>query len=340
MRSRQLLIIHIIVWSFYFVSLIYYVDIEDFNSAGEENQFFYMVGWCLSRFFDVGCTYFISEIIFNKLLSKGKTVLFIIALSLTCFFHYAYDSVLWNWLNWEVILVGASDQQRYYLIMNGIQTLFIAFIFFASKSWSYSVIRKEELKDEVAQTELKFLKSQMSPHFLFNVFNNIYSLSLDNNFNTHKAISQLKSIMNYIQIFESKSEISLAEEESHLQDYIALNRLRHQAKVRLKSSFCNPNMTIESMIFLPFFENAFKHGKTGEGDEIRASIREKDGVVNFEINNDIDPERRKDSVPGVGLENIKKRLPYLYSEFWMDVIQDDGKYKVKIRIDLGKKVKL
>ena len=167
------------------------------------------------------------------------------------------------------------------------QMLFIAVIFFTARNWGQSVFEKEKLEDEVAQTELKFLKSQMSPHFLFNVFNNIYSLSLDENPNTHKAISELKSIMNYIQIFESKAEISLTEEEAHLQDYISLNRLRHLVKVRLKSSFQNPEYTIEPMIFLPFFENAFKHGKTGENNEIRATIKEKGGVVNFEISNDI-----------------------------------------------------
>ena len=69
-------------------------------------------------------------------------------------------------------------------------------------------------------------------------------------------------------------------------------------------------------------------------------LMEKDGIVNFEISNDVDPQKRKDSVSGVGLENIKKRLPYLYRGFWMDVMQDEGKYKVKVRINLGKKVKL
>ena len=97
---------------------------------------------------------------------------------------------------------------------------------------------------------------------------------------------------------------------------------------------------VEPMIFLPFFENAFKHGKTGENNEIRASIKEKDGVVNFEISNDIDLEKRKDGVSGVGLENIKKRLPFIYRDFFMDVTEDNGRYRAKIKINLEKKVKL
>lgn len=300
----------------------------------------YWLHWAASRFWDFAFTYIVSELILQKFLVTRKYLWFFLTFIPACIFHYAYDTFVWNWFHWDKFWYAASVEQRLDIAGNTIQTLLIAFIFFASKNWGQSVFQRKKLEDEVAQTELKFLKSQMSPHFLFNVFNNIYSLSLDENKNTHKAISQLKSIMNYIQIFEGKSEISLTNEEHHLQDYIALNRLRHSAKVRLKSSFQNPEYSIEPMIFLPFFENAFKHGKTGENDEIRASIKEKDGIVNFEISNDVDPLKRKDSVSGVGLENIKKRLPYLYKDFWMDVIQDGGKYKVKVRINLGKKVKL
>jgi len=339
MRSRQLIIIHVIIWAFYFGGIGYYVDVYYYYEAGEENRTLYFVGWCLSRFFDVSFAYFVYIILLQKLLLRNKFWMFSTALVISCFTHFAYDSFIWNWGHWEDFL-GSDNLQRKELYGNVVQMLFVALIFCASRNWRNSVFEKEKLEDEVSQTELKFLKSQMSPHFLFNVFNNIYSLSLDKNENTYKAIYQLKSIMKYIQIFESKSEISLSDEESHLRDYIELNSLRHAAKVRLKSSFENPTYTIEPMIFLPFFENAFKHGKTAGNNEIRAYIREKKGVVSFEISNDIDLEKRKDGVSGVGLENIKKRLPYLYSDFWMDVIEGKDRYKVKIRINLEKKVKL
>ncbi len=338
MRFKQLFIIHIITWVFYFGGTGYYIDTYWYNQSGDKQMYWFI--WAASRFWDFTFTYIVSELILQKFLVTRKYLWFFLTFIPICFFHYAYDTYVWNCFYWDKFWFAASIEQRVEIAGNTIQMLLIAFIFFASKNWVRSVFQRKKLEDEVAQTELKFLKSQMSPHFLFNVFNNIYSLSLDENQNTHKAISQLKSIMNYIQIFEGKSEISLTDEEHHLQDYIALNRLRYSAKVRLKSSFQNPEYTIEPMIFLPFFENAFKHGKTGGNDEIRALIKEKYGIVNFEISNDVDPQKRKDSVSGVGLENIKKRLPYLYRGFWMDVMQDEGKYKVKVRINLGKKVKL
>ena len=338
-QRKQLFIIHFLIWVFYFGGMLYYIDPYWFHEAAE-NRGQYILYWILSRFGDAGFAYLGSEIVFQIFLRKGRYILFVILTILLGLTHYSYDTLSWNWFNWEQFFFADNQQQRMEIIGNTTQALMVSFIFYASKNWSFSVIQRKQLEDEVAQTELKFLKSQMSPHFLFNVFNNIYSLSLDENEKTPKAIAQLKSIMRYIQLFESKSEISLVGEEEHLQDYIALNGLRHQAKVRLKSNFQSPNLNIEPMIFLPFFENAFKHGKTSEGSEIRANIREKDKIVQFEITNEIDPSKRKDSVSGVGLENIKRRLPFIYKDFLMEAIQDEGKYKVKIRINLAEKIKL
>lgn len=339
MHKRQLIIIHVIIWLFYFGGQIYYVDPHYFHEA-EENRAEFIFFWFLSRFGDAGFVYLVSELVLQKFLLKGKYPQFLFFTISAVIVHYTYDTLIWNWFKLEYFFVAASAEQRGWIIGNTTQALYVSFIFYASRNWGYSVFRKKQLQNEVAQTELKFLKSQMSPHFLFNVFNNIYSLSLDGNEKTSQAIEQLRSIMRYIQVFESKAEISLLEEERHLQDYIALNELRYLAKVRLKSSFENPDLTIEPMIFLPFFENAFKHGKTGEGDDIRASIKEKGAIVQFEISNDVGSTKRKDSISGVGLDNIRKRLPFIYKDFSMDVIQGKGKYKVKIRINLGEKVKL
>lgn len=335
MQKRQLIIIHFIIWVFYFGGIGYYVDTFWYAKSGHNEL--YWLHWSASRFGDVFFAYFIYYFIFQKCFLNRKYWLFSIALLGIVFFHYVYDTWAWNFFKLNYLFVGSSKKQVLDILGNTIFCLLIGIIFFASKNWILSYEKRKKLEDEVIQTELKFLQSQMSPHFLFNVFNNIYSLSLDGNPNTYLAITQLKSIMKYVQIFEEKQKITLEEEERYLQDYIALNGLRHMAKVRLKSSFQNPSLLIEPMIFLPFFENAFKHGKTLEGDEIRAFIRERNGVVNFEIRNEINPEKRKDSVSGVGLENIKRRLPYLYPDFLMDVVQDDDKYKVKIRLNIGEK---
>ena len=340
MKRNELIIIHILVWSIYFIGLIIFVDLDWYDLAENKGMSsMYLMHWSASRFGDVVFAYLASGVIFQKFL-LNKRYFFCLASILFLFvFHYLYDVWSWNWFTFKYFWLAASNTQRVDIISDVIRALIIGFVFFACKNWQLSFVKRRKLEAEVEQTELKFLKSQISPHFLFNVFNNIYSLSLDINPITHEAIHQLKSIMYYVQIFENKQEIALKEERNHLQKYIDLNRLRYPLKVVFNSSFDNPNLVIEPMIFLPFFENAFKHGKTGDSDEIEAFIQESNGILNFEIVNEVDAIKRKDDASGVGLENIKKRLPFLYEDYSMDVIQNEGKYKVKIRINLGKKYK-
>ena len=337
MKSKHLIFVHVAIWLIYFLGKGYYIDLYWYDKA--EGNPFYWYTWIGSRLFDVFSAY-LTLFFFKVFFLKKKHFVFSLIVVIHFVFHYAYDSWCWNWYDIDYLWVADGREQQLELIGATAEIHIIGLIFFVTSNWTGSFYKRKKLEDEVMQTELKFLKSQMSPHFLFNVLNNIYSLSLDGNKKTSNAIGQLKSIMSYIQVFESKSEISLKEENRYLQDYIELNKLRYQVKVRLKSSFHNEDLKIEPMIFLPLFENAFKHGKTENVFEIRAYIKEVEGVVSFEIVNDADLQKRKDHVSGVGLENIKKRLPYLYSDFWMDVIQHEGKYKVKLRFSLAKKVKL
>lgn len=335
--NRQLAVIHIIIWTFYFGSNIVFIDSYWYNVAkGVESEFIFF--WFLSRFGDVLFAYIFSHFVFQKQLAKGKYGLFLLLLVGLALFHYSFDSVVWNWLDWADFF-GTDYEQKVDLAENTVHSIMVGAILFASKNWTISHFRRKKLEDEVIETELKFLQSQMSPHFLFNVFNNIYSLSLDGNRKTTQSIKQLRSIMSYVQIFETQKEISLAEEESHLQEYISLNALRFEVKVKLESNFQDPSLKIEPMLFLPFFENAFKHGKTGKENKINAHFTEKNGVVFFEISNGKDPKKRKDDVSGVGLQNIKRRLPFLYSDFFLDVIEDDNEFKVKLRINIGEKRK-
>ena len=336
MQKSHIVLVHIMVWLIYFLGKGYYIDTYWYNDA-DGNPFYWRV-WFGSRFHDLISAY-ITTWSLNRFILREKYFAFVFFTVAHLVFHIAYNSWCWNWFSLDYFFFG-DDGQFMELIVTSIEIKLLGVIFFVASNWTSGYYKKRKLEDEVTQTELKFLKSQMSPHFLFNVFNNIYSLSLDENPKTPKAIGQLKSIMSYVKVFENKAEISLKEEGRSLQDYIELNKLRFKVKVNFDSYYEDENLKIEPMIFLPFFENAFKHGRTGEDYEIKSQMKEKDGVVYFEIINDIDPEKRKDDVSGVGLENIRKRLPFLYSDFELDVFQEGEKYNVKMRLGLETKVKL
>lgn len=180
--------------------------------------------------------------------------------------------------------------------------------------WQESEVRKIKLTQEVIETELLYLKSQMSPHFLFNTLNNIYGLSLTNNNQTSLSISQLKDLMIYVEKFELEQSIAIEEEVNYLKSFIALNKLRYGVNVNFQYSKSNKsrNIVIEPMILLPFIENAFKHGDTEEKNSINISLIANTNAIQFTIDNSFGIKKRKDDIGGIGIKNVERRLEILY----------------------------
>ena len=335
MRQRELLILHLGIWFCYFLGTWFSVDYYWCNEAN--GSFDYWIHWLCSRLGDVFFVYLFYNLAYKIFFSKSRYVFFGIVFCLIGFLHYAYDTLVWNWFDWSFFWFGYDGNQRLDIVSNVSTSSMVSLIFYLAYSWSWSYKRGEKLNDEVAETELKFLKSQMSPHFLFNVLNNIYSLSLDDNNKTPQAIKQLESIMSYIKIFEMKDAITLGQEYKYLRSYIELNALRFPVNVSFHCSILNPNLNIEAMIFLPFFENAYKHGKTGKEHNIYSSLTEENGIIKFQISNEIDLKKKKDNVSGVGMENLRKRLPYFYKDFSIDIKNDNKNYKATIQINIDKR---
>ena len=183
--------------------------------------------------------------------------------------------------------------------------------------WQDSEQKKILLLQELNETELLYLKSQMSPHFLFNTLNNIYGLSLNKDPQTSRSISQLKDLMIYVEKFESGNKIKLAEEIHYLKSFIALNQLRLNTHIHIniKSDKNNQLILIEPMIFLPFIENAFKHGDINGQSQLLITMEVITDRIHFHVKNKISPHKRKDKVGGIGIKNVKRRLELLYPKF-------------------------
>jgi two-component system LytT family sensor kinase len=214
----------------------------------------------------------------------------------------------------------------------------ISYMFFFSvgiylwDKWGEVTEKKELLEKEVKQSELKFLKSQLSPHFLFNTLNTIYGLSIYNNPNTATAIRELKTTLNYIEKYNSKEGVVLESEIENLKSYIAINNLRFDNDVKFKIEVENPALKIEPMLFLPFIENAFKHGDNKSDSDIIIELEQKKDYLKFKIINDFSGEKRKDTVSGVGVENVKKRLSILYPNAKIAIQNSGNKFSVFIHL--------
>ncbi|QDO94961.1 GHKL domain-containing protein [Formosa sediminum] len=172
-------------------------------------------------------------------------------------------------------------------------------------------------KAQTLNTELKLLKSQINPHFLFNALNNIYALSGIDTEKTQKSISYLSDMLRYVLYECEQPLVSLQKEMDYIDNYIKLFRLKSSKTYPIKTEFnvSNPNIMLSPMLLIPFVENAFKHSNIEKIKDtfITIYIETTAQSILFKIENSI-PEApvNKDELGGIGLENVKKRLAIIY----------------------------
>ena len=195
-----------------------------------------------------------------------------------------------------------------------------------------------QLKSENLDAELKFLRSQINPHFLFNALNNIYNLSLKKSESTPEFIVKLSEILRYIIYDCNEQKVPLLKEIDYIKNYIDLQKLRDPeiTKVTFNVSGNVGIFRIEPMLLIPFVENSFKHSRIEDVEEgwIEISVAVIDRGLNFSITNSLPEEAFvKDQTHGVGLENVKRRLSLLYPELHELIIaQDDNSFRVNLNI--------
>jgi two-component system LytT family sensor kinase len=201
--------------------------------------------------------------------------------------------------------------------------------------------RLQEMEKEKTLTELKALKSQVNPHFLFNSLNNIYGLSRKSSPVLPDVILKLSGLLRYI-IYETDTElISLQKEIDIMNDYIGLQRLRSPADEKIEFTVLGEpgNYKIAPLIFFPFIENSFKHGIKGGAKDafIKIKIEITGAVINFEIENS-KGKSAENEIPGykgIGIENVKKRLELIYpSNHILKISVTNDIFKVLLQVQL------
>lgn len=200
------------------------------------------------------------------------------------------------------------------ILMLGITTTLRLFQDWYEKSQMASAYEKLQL-----EAELKFLKAQINPHFLFNALNNIYTLSYLDGKAAAPHILQLSGLMRYM-LYESDEHLVPIEKElTYIEHYLELQQLKNgrSENVRWQVEGDTSGVLIAPLLLIPFFENAFKHGNAT--DDVKGHIHGKLIIgkekLLFHLENSKDPKHsRKDSVGGVGLENVQKRLQMLYRD--------------------------
>ena len=179
--------------------------------------------------------------------------------------------------------------------------------------------RFQQQKEENLKTELSFLRSQISPHFIFNILNNITALIRMKSEQAEPTIIQLSSLLQYMLYDTREEKVLLTTEVSYLKTYIELQKQRfgERLKIQLDVQLENSWAEIEPMLLIPFVENAFKHGSSYHvKPTIDIHLVTQNGRLTFDISNGYDPASTeiKDRVSGIGLSNVQRRIELLYQD--------------------------
>jgi len=215
--------------------------------------------------------------------------------------------------------------------------LFIGLLRFAF-DWLELDARRRQLETEKLNAELKFLKAQINPHFLFNTLNNLYYLSTIKSDSAPLVISKLSEVMRYMIYDSNHARVPLAKEIEYMQHYVALERLRVREGMSLEFEVAGrTDILISPLILITFLENAFKHGVSNGNDHcwIKARLEvEGTRLVYMIANSKIKTASYVADGEGIGLKNVKRRLDLSYpGKHRLNINDQEDSYSVTLTIE-------
>lgn len=213
-----------------------------------------------------------------------------------------------------------------------------------TKNWMASEKRRNTIEKEKLQTELKFLRSQFNPHFLFNTINSIFVLIHKDQDKASTSLAKFSELLRY-QLYQCNEPfIPLEQELNYLENFIELEKLRQDFKnmklhVELDKS-SSSHLQIAPFLLIPFVENAFKHVSHHKNSKnwihIKLRIQEKDLQLTVSNSKNILTVTQDDDAKGIGLANVRRRLELLYPDVHrFEIIQDHLEHRIELDLKLS-----
>lgn len=338
---RKDIALHVLFW-------VVYTAIFTITDGGYSNRFdrafFVEMAHLPLRLIVVYLNYFV---FFPQLLLKRRYIEYatvtVLSLVVAAFIQRA---IMFYYVN-PVLYPSTSDVVSYFVPYKLLQAGVIInspLIFILSFSVLHYVFKlrekTEELEKENLQSELKFLRSQVNPHFLFNTLNSLYGLTQEKSDRAPETVLKLSELMSFVLYESDRETISLATELKYIRNYIELEELRYGDRFTCNLSISgDTNVQIPPLLLLPFVENSFKHGIRNESDHgfvnINASVSQK--IISFRIENSVSSEvaTLKSASGGVGIANVRKRLNLLFpNRHKLELGRREKEYYVKLELEL------
>lgn len=213
--------------------------------------------------------------------------------------------------------------------------IIISSMLYITQKWSEQREQVKNIEISQLQTELKYLRSQINPHFLFNGLNTIYGSIDMNNHEAREMMVQFSNLLRYNLYEADVDSIELRKEADYLQNFVALQKARSNdnIQVTLKIDYKNGDTKIAPLIFIAFVENAFKYVSRSDDANncISIALNEEDGTIDFTCENTFD--ETESTSGGIGLGNAIRRLELLYKDIHNLSIKKEQKiYKVNLTL--------
>jgi sensor histidine kinase YesM len=196
----------------------------------------------------------------------------------------------------------------------------------------------EQLEKEKLAAELKLLKSQINPHFLFNTLNNLYVLTMNSSSKAPLMVHKLSELMSYMLYDSNQVEVPLDKEIQYIRNYIDLEKIRYGERldVTLNIYGCSEGIMVAPLLILPFVENSFKHGARNQLHDswIHIDIEvQHDNLILKVENSKPDFQIERHTTSGLGLNNVKRRLDHLYRErYVLQLFDETDTYLVVLKL--------
>ncbi|MHA6249348.1 sensor histidine kinase [Pontibacter sp. CAU 1760] len=340
--TQNRLVQHIVFWTVYvvFFGLLYGSYIDDYYNA-------FMVE-LVELPFKMGLVYFNMYYLMPRyLLQKRYLEFFVNLLLLMGAIGALMQFVLLPFLIHPIFCptTCTEDNLTFYRftknIVNISYLVAITTVIALLKNWYSHQQSARNLAQGKLEAELKFLKAQIHPHFLFNTLNSLYSLTLKKSDNAPEVVLKLSSLMDYMLYDANAALVPLEKELNYIQNYISLERIRYGERVDVKftQSGMISGKQIAPMILLPFVENAFKHGVSTETKNawVRIDVKVTEAQLVLLVENckcgDRASKSTRDMASGIGLKNLQRRLELLYEDRYnLEVEDEEESYAARLEL--------
>ncbi|MBC9796872.1 sensor histidine kinase [Sinomicrobium weinanense] len=309
---------HLVFWVLYYI----------FNTirwGGYFDDYFYSAKSNLVSFFvSILFCYWHIYVLIPKYIVRKKIIPYIIWMIVSSvFFYFLKTGMMYVFIDktiWPEAPEGQTAPSLNHFITVVLGELYVIAFVSAIKltiDWISVKNQRDELQKLQLQTEIKYLRAQMQPHFFFNTLNSLYALTLKKSDNAPRVVVKLSEIMQYVLYEVQEPRIHLTREIRYINSYVNLEELRC-GNIDLTLNIIGNIEEVKTppLLFLPFIENCFKHGgHTEERMQIDLTFKSLPGdqSLHFLVKNTINPEDGSIKPKGgIGIKNVKRRLFLLY----------------------------